>query len=409
MNTVWRLINFVLRGATLVSRFALIFVLAKFLDPAEVGLYGLLTATISYLLMAVGFDFYTYSTREIIVEDRKKWASMLRDQVVFYAITYVSIFPLCFFIFWFDFLPWQVALWFFPLLALEHIAQEFNRMLVAMSEPLWASVVLFVRTGAWAVAAVILLWFMPAQRTLDFVLTAWVVGGAMACAIGAVRLRQLAPGSLTCPINWSWIKRGLRVAFPFVLGTLSVRAFYTFDRFWVEALGGLEVLAAYALFIGIANAIMSFLDAVIFSFSYPSIVAAASDGDQMRYNNKLQGLFMQTLLFTVALSVAVLFLAEYVVGALHRRIYIQYFGLLYWTVLATVFFAISMVPHYGLYARRQDRSIILSHVFSLPIFFIFVSMMSSSFGVQAVPIAMTVSFMFLLIIKAILLYRCGSL
>lgn len=409
MHTVRCLINLVLRGATLVSRFVLIFVLAKFLEPAEVGLYGLLTATISYVLMALGFDFYTYSTREIIVAERKRWASMLRDQFVFYGITYALLLPLCGLIFWFDFLPWQVALWFFPLLALEHIAQEFNRMLVAMSEPLWASVVLFVRTGAWAVAVVILLWFIPAQRTLDFVLTAWIIGVAIACAIGTARLRQLAPGSLTCSIDWSWIKRGLRVAFPFVLGTLSLRAFYTFDRYWVEALGGLEVLAAYALFIGIANAIMSFLDAAVFSFSYPAIVTAAGDGDQPRFKKQLQGLLIQTLIFTSVLSVAALSLAGPVVDALHRPIYSHHFGLLYWTVLATALSAISMVPHYGLYARRQDRSIILSHLCSLPVFFISVFVLSASLGVLAVPVAMTISFLFLLIIKSILFYRCGPL
>ena len=67
-----RFLNLVLRGSTLASKFALIFVLAKFLEPAEVGLYGLFSATIFYCLMALGFDFYTYSTREIIVSDKKK-------------------------------------------------------------------------------------------------------------------------------------------------------------------------------------------------------------------------------------------------------------------------------------------------------------------------------------------------
>lgn len=54
-----RLLNLVLRGTTLVSKFALLFVLAKFLEPLEVGLYGLFSATIFYCLMALGFDFYT--------------------------------------------------------------------------------------------------------------------------------------------------------------------------------------------------------------------------------------------------------------------------------------------------------------------------------------------------------------
>lgn len=58
-----RLLNLALRAATLFSKFALVFVLAKFLETSEVGLYGLLAATISYVLFALGFDFYTFSTR----------------------------------------------------------------------------------------------------------------------------------------------------------------------------------------------------------------------------------------------------------------------------------------------------------------------------------------------------------
>lgn len=54
---VTRLINLNLRTVTLLSKFALIFVLAKLLEPAEVGLYGLLAATVALGFMALGYDF----------------------------------------------------------------------------------------------------------------------------------------------------------------------------------------------------------------------------------------------------------------------------------------------------------------------------------------------------------------
>ena len=155
--------------------------LAKFLEPADVGLYGLLSATVSYVLMALGFDFYAYVTRELIAADHRQWASMLRDQTVFYGLTYSALLPLCLLLFWLGFLPWKLAVWFFPLLALEHVAQELNRLLVAISEPLWASIVLFVRSGAWAVIAAFWMWLDPGQRTLEFVLGAWAVGVLAAC------------------------------------------------------------------------------------------------------------------------------------------------------------------------------------------------------------------------------------
>lgn len=43
-----RLINVSLRGGTLVCKFLLIFFLAKFLSPEEVGLFGLIVASIGY-------------------------------------------------------------------------------------------------------------------------------------------------------------------------------------------------------------------------------------------------------------------------------------------------------------------------------------------------------------------------
>lgn len=61
-----RLINFSLRGATFGTRFLIIFFLAKYLDPAEAGLYGIFTASVGYAMYFVGLDFYTYVCREIV-------------------------------------------------------------------------------------------------------------------------------------------------------------------------------------------------------------------------------------------------------------------------------------------------------------------------------------------------------
>lgn len=408
-STVTRLVNLSLRAATLLCKFALIFVLAKFLEPAEVGLYGLLVAAVLFLLMALGFDFYTYATRELITTDRTRWAGMLRDQGVFYAVTYTLLLPLCLFLFWFDLLPWSLALWFFPLLAMEHVAQELNRLLVAISQPLWASIVLFVRSGAWALLVAICLWLMPEVRSLDFVLAAWAAGVLLACILGFSRLRGLDTNSLKLAINWEWIRKGIRVAIPFVLATLSLRALYTVDRYWIESLGGLEQLAAYVLFVGIANAIMSFLDAAVFTFAYPPLIASAGKGDQAMFNQQMRRLSRHTLVATFLLAIAAILCAGPVVEWLDRPGYEVHFNLLYWTVLAAALSGISMIPHYGLYARRKDAAIIWSHLASLPIFVGTTFVLIPQLGISAVPAGMSMAFLFLLFAKVFAFRRCGPL
>lgn len=408
-STSKRLVNLSLRAATLVSKFALIFVLAKFLEPTEVGLYGLLSATVFYVLMALGFDFYTFASRELIVTDRRNWAGMLRDQGVFYGITYSALLPLCLLLFWLGLLPWQLAVWFFPLLALEHLAQELNRLLVAISEPLWASIVLFVRSGAWAIIAALWMWFDPVQRSLDFVLAAWAIGVFVSCLLGASRLRGFDRASLQRAIDWAWIRKGIRVALPFVLATLSLRALYTVDRYWIEALGGLEQLAAYVLFVGIANAIMSFLDAAVFTFAYPALIASAGKADRPTFDRQMRRLGQHTLAVALGLSIAAVVCAGPLIDWLDRPSYAQHFSLLYWTVLAAALFGISMIPHYGLYARREDRTIVFSHLASLPIFLLGALVLIPLIGVAAVPAAMCLAFLFLLLAKLLAFKRCGPL
>lgn len=404
-----RLLNLALRAATLVSKFALIFVLAKFLEPAEVGLYGLLSATIFYVLFALGFNFYTFATRELIVTDRCNWAGMLRDQGIFYSLTYSTLLPLCLLLFWLGFLPWQLAIWFFPLLALEHLAQELNRLLVAISEPLWASVILFVRSGSWAVITALWMWLDPAQRTLGFVLAAWTIGVLISCLLGASRLRGFDRTSLQRAIDWPWIRKGVRVAFPFVLATLSLRALYTVDRYWIETLGGLEQLAAYVLFVGIANAIMSFLDAAVFSFVYPALIASASKGDSHAFEHQMKRLGQHTLAVTISLSIVTILCAGPLIDWLNRPNYTQHFSLLYWTVLAAALYGVSMIPHYGLYARRKDRPIIATHLASLPIFFLTCLALIPVLDIAAVPAAMALAFLFILCAKFLAFKRCGPL
>src|SRR5690606_16168777 len=60
------LFNIGLRGLTLSSRFLLLFALARWLSPAELGLFGLVSAIVGYGIYLVGLEFYAFATRELI-------------------------------------------------------------------------------------------------------------------------------------------------------------------------------------------------------------------------------------------------------------------------------------------------------------------------------------------------------
>ena len=394
-----RVINTGLRGLTLVSKFLLIFVLVKLLAPADVAVYGLIAATVGYALMALGMDFYTHATRSLIGAVRGMWAGMLRDQAVFYLLSYLVLLPLALLLFQQGLLPWSMALWFFSLLAAEHLAQELNRLLVAMREPLWASWVMFIRHGLWAVAIAALMWLVPGTRSLSTVFGAWLIGSVAASLLALWPLRRLERGSLQNKINWAWIRTGIKAALPFAFATLCLRATYTADRYLIDMFNGVEVVAAYVLFVGIGNAVMSFLDAGVFSFQYPKLVAAASQGDGSGFRSENRLLWRNTLVATGVLTIAAFVCTPPVVAWLDRPSYLEHIGLLSWVLLAIAFTALGMVPHYALFARHKDRVIIAAHVLSLPVFFLFAWLLRPALGSETVAAAVTASAAFIFLFK----------
>lgn len=383
----------------------LIFLLAYHLDPLDVAIYGLTVVTISYSLYALGFDFYTYSTRNLLAQDPSRWAGLLRDQGIFFALTYVIVLPMLSLIFITGLLSWQIAPWFFLLVVLEHIGQELNRLLVAISRPLFASTVLFLRAGLWVVGIALAFWLWPETRSLGNVFLAWLCGASAACLLGTLGLCRLDRVSLRRNVDWSWIRQGIQVAFPFVVATLAVRGVFTLDRYWVREVAGVEVLAAYVLFAGVANAVMAFLEAGVFVFLYPKLILAVTRNDRNDFRRGIRVLLYQTLGVTLVFGVLAALLTHPVLAWLGKPVYETKIPLLYILLVAAAINAASMVPHYGLYAMSHDRHIIGSHILTLLVFVLLAYTLTRWTVVYGVPLALCGALGCMLVYKTIAFLR----
>ena len=394
------MINIALRAATLASRFLLIFFLARFLEPAQLGLYGLLTATIGYSLYLLGFDFYTFTTREVLKRERQEWGGLLKDQGALSLVLYAIFIPLLSMIFVQGLLPWSLAGWFFALLVLEHLNQELSRLLIAISEQLLASVMLFLRQGTWAIGVTALMAVEPTTRSLDYILGAWTVAGLVAVLAGAYRLTQLRIGGWNKKVDWRWIASGLKVSIPLLVATLALRGVFTLDRYWLQSLGGLEIVGAYVLFMGISGTLMTFLDAGVFAFSYPGLISAHHKQQPVLFRKNLRLLLTQTVILSVAFSIVSMLLLSFLLSWLNKPLYTAQEHLYPWVLITMVLNALGMVPHYALYAQGIDRPIIHSHIASLFVFLITTWVFSQYWPLLAVPLGLCAAFLLILVWKA---------
>ncbi len=400
-----QLSNVAIRGLTLLSKFLLIFFLARFLEPVELGIYGLLAATVGYSLYFLGFDFYTYSTRELLKRERHEWGGLLKAQGALTLVLYLIFLPLLSLVFIKGLLPMRVIGWFFVLLILEHFTQELGRLLIAVSDQLFASLILFFRSGVWAVLITALMFVEPGTRNLDMVFGAWTLGSATALLLGIHRIKRMGLSGWRQDVDWTWVIKGLRVASALLIATLAIRGVFTLDRYWLQDLAGLDVLGAYVLFMGINMALISFLDAGVFAFTYPGLISAYQQRDPVGFHQGIRRLLLQTVGLCCVFSVVALVTIGPLLAWLGKPLYSQQEGLFAWILIATVLYALGMIPHYGLYAQGRDRPIIHSHIASLIIFVLATLSFAQSWPLLAVPLGLCVSFFVVLCWKSWSFFR----
>lgn len=397
-----RVLNVFLHGSTLITRFCFIFFLAKYLPPAEIGYYGLFTVAIGYCIYFVGLDFYTYLNREIIRTPIKERAGLLKGQAALSVILYATFVPVALFIIiqyseWPSYLMW----WFVPILLLEHFNQEIGRLLVALSEQVAASVILFVRQGSWALLVTFIMFFEPSSRKLEFSIVAWFISGVFAVLLGILKLKKIGISGWKNSVDWKWVKKGVVVSAAFLFATLALRGIQTFDRYMLESIGGIEVVAAYVLFIGVAGSLLSFLDAGVFSFTYPALIGLSQKMHWVEARKKIKQMLWLTIVFSIVFSIVSLIVMPYLLGWIGKNIYTASIDFYYWVLLATIANAIGLVPHYCLYAAGKDRPIIVSHGLAFFVFFAAVFFLKSISFELAVPQGLFIAFLFVLIFKAI--------
>jgi O-antigen/teichoic acid export membrane protein len=117
---------------------------------------------------------------------------------------------------------------------------------------------------------------------------------------------------------------------------------------------------------------------------------------------------VQTVALAGAFSILAWLLIDPLLNWLGKPLYIEQKGLFPWVLLATILYALGMVPHYALYAQNCDRPIIFSHIASLLVFIMSTWVVSLYWSGLAVPIGLCASFFSILVWKSFAYFRYAS-
>jgi hypothetical protein len=405
-----RIANVALRIAALAVRFLFIFFLAKQIDADALGYYGIFTGYVAFGLVFVGLEFFVYVTRDLLNAPEEDRGKMLKGHAVLSGCIYLALLPaIAAFLSQADW-PDHLYLWFVPILVLEHLNQEVYRLLVTMSEQITASALLFMRQASWPIALIILTVALDTTLTLDTIMFFWFVAGLISIVLGIAKVRRIGIGGWHKPLEWAWIRRGLMVATPFLLATLAQRGIFTFDRYWLEAIGGPEVVGAYVLFFGMASALTVILDAAVTSFFYPELIKLQHNKQEHQLARlKVKSMLYQTLAISLVFDAISWAALPLLLGWIDRPIYEQFVGLYPPVLMAVTLLAISQVPHWVLYAQGKDGVIVIANVMALAVFCVCTLATKEIFGIYAVLIGMNAAFFLMLLWKSVAYARLNKI
>lgn len=385
-----RTLNVSLRLVTLAIRFVFIIVLAKFLSVTDVGNYGYLTALVGYFIYIAGFEYYTFANRELIkAQGLNKNNNIVFNQLVVYFFGYIILAPIFISILFYAKFDVKTISIVVGIAILEHLCQEWNRILISIEKVTAATIVLFFRGGAWGMSTALLMLYFPEMRSLDVIFFSWALSLVIAVLICFYSTPRCL---LSCKLDRKLIFRGLVACFILFVASIATRGIVTFDRVVIESISTKDVLAAYSVYSSIGNAIVAAVDAAIVSFMFPRVVSAAQSGNIGTLKKQLTIFSKGCIGVALAVSLIIILSMDTMLSWYSKDAYSIYKSFLYYFIFFNAINILSLPYHVALYSMNRDGCILKS---TLCGFFVYLSIIS-----YTVFVCRTVNYVFIALIAS---------
>jgi len=376
--------------------------MAKYLLPSDVGNFGVFQSGVMYAVYLVGLDFYAYSTRELVADYPRICGKKIGSQIVIYIFSYLIVAPIMLGVFVSLGFAWWLSIVAIFFVFLEHANQEMVRMIEAFGQPVLAGNLTILRSSVWAIIGVLAIVFIPSQRNMNSILAIWATFGLISTVITILIVRKKFPIAGHLGVDWEWLKKGLKIAGLFFIGTLAVRALFTADKFTVKILSEVEV-PAYILFSAFGVATLTVVEASVFAFYYPKMLRCTSNLEVLRELVKKSSI--QSFIVGFILSSILLITMHPLLNVIGHNAYIKNIEMAPLILLSIFIYALGLGPHYGLYAMKMDRIIVTSQLSGIFVFLLLANYLGVLAGAKGVIFSQIVAFLVITSIKSVYFYN----
>jgi O-antigen/teichoic acid export membrane protein len=388
------------------SKFFLIFLLAKNFSAADLGSYGLIFSLVGFITIFSGFEIYSEYSRDLVTFVHGNEPDKIYNILNKLTINLISIYSVffiffCLYCFYFDFelFKWGAIIIFIALF--EHYSLELMRTLNAMGEQVFASVNLLIRTGAWVYPLYV--WGLIFETVELFqVLLFWITGAVVSSMFSLLYIfKKLGRYRFKVSLieSYRWFIKSMKIAFPLFISAIIIRFLPLYERGVIDVFYSLELVGTYTLFSSLTNVIFTMLEAVFLVFFIPKMLLLHEQGKIERMKVESNNLLKLLIISGGVLCFIVYMMKDLVLDALGKPEF-KSFSLEFFLMLANIcVILVSTVFQLYLYASKQYSIIYKIIIFHLAQSLLLIGTLGYLFSFLGVVVAVLLCNMSLLLIR----------
>jgi O-antigen/teichoic acid export membrane protein len=204
------------------------------------------------------------------------------------------------------------------------------------------------------------------MRDANTVLAGWMMGAGVSLLVTLWLWRDLPwRDVLHRPIDWVWIRKGIKIGCPIWVGMMGLTAGTFVDRFVVEHYLSIEAVGVLTFYFSFTNALSTLRQSGVSAFATPRMIQHHRDNDHESFHKEARGANRQVVIGTgiaaVGLGIAIPLLGQF----LGRQAFVSSMDVLWLMLFSAWLRADADMKYNVLYARHQDRVVWLGNLLFL--------------------------------------------
>ena len=277
-TSIQKFVNLFLRGSTILLRFSFVLFLSKEFDEKILGEYTIFNTTIILGYLIVGFEFYTFSNRDIISSNFDNVFNKIINQFILHISIYVAIFVIVSIYLAFNnstsqfgFLDATLLLLIPFLIIPEHFGQEFYRLNVALGKQIRANTFLFIRGAGW-ICISFLIYFTIHDLILKDIIIIWILFSWMSLIIEFIKFKgENQKRKFKLDLRWIW--HGVKISKYFFVTTIIYKLIEFGGRYILDFYHNKSDLGIFSFFSTISNIMNVLIYTLVIMYHYPNLVS----------------------------------------------------------------------------------------------------------------------------------------